>query len=222
MKTLAYPRLARLVASGAILALTVSCAGQSQTPAAAPAANVATAAPIVTVAPATAAPVVAATKAPATAAPQALLAHKAGTKHASIPKRIETFIEIDMGDHYFGDPLGAKNPVFTLPVGKTVGIHFHNEGTVMHEFAIGQKPKTEGGYEKSLFELVKADVFFYYPGGVKAEVGAAAFEEVEVEQGIQDVWVRFTVPAELKGEWEIGCFAPEHYAKGMKAKVVFQ
>ncbi len=210
--------LLRLLAGGAVLALTVSCASQAPAQSvAAPAAPVAA-----TAAPAAAAPAVAATAAPATAAPQALLAHKAGAKHELQPKRIETAIEIDMGDHYFGSTTGQKNPTFTLPVGKTVGIHFHNEGTVMHEFEVGQKYKQGGGYEKSLFELIKADVFFYYPGGVKSEVGGATFEEVEIEQGIQDVWLRFTVPAELKGEWEIGCFAPEHYEKGMKAKIVFQ
>lgn len=211
MSTLLHPRVSRTLAAGAVLALTVSCAGQTQAPAAAPVAPVA----------ATAAPAVAATSAP-TAAPQALLAHKAGTKHDLQPKRIEVAIEIDMGDHYFGNVTGQKNPTFTLPVGKTVGIHFHNDGTVMHEFEVGQKHKATGGYERSLFDLISADVFFYYPGGVKAEVGGAKFEEIEIEQGIQDVWLRFTVPAELKGEWEIGCFAPEHYEKGMKAKVVFQ
>lgn len=207
------PRLLRLLAGGAVLALTVSCA--SQAPAQSVAAPAAPAA-------ATAAPAVAATAAPATAAPQALLAHKAGATHDKMPKRIETAIEIDMYDHYFANTTGAKNPVFTLPIGKTVGIHFHNEGTVMHEFEIGQKYKQGGGYERSFFDLVKTDVFFYYPGGVKAEVGGATFEEIEVEQGIQDVWLRFTVPAELKGEWEIGCFAPEHYEKGMKATVTFK
>lgn len=218
MNTHARTHLWRVLAIGAILGLTVSCAGQTPAgPAAVPAVPAATAAPLVA---ATAAPTVAPTAA-ATLAPQALLAHKVGTKHELMPKRIEVVVEIDMADHYFGDPLGQKNPTFTVPVGKTVGIHFHNEGTVMHEFEIGQTKKADGGYERSLFDLITADVFFYY-GAVKSEVGGAMFEEIEIEPGIQDVWLRFTVPADLKGEWEIGCFAPEHYEKGMKAKIVFQ
>lgn len=204
----------RVLAIGAVLALAAGCAAPP------PATTLESAAPE---APATAAPTVAVTAAP-TAAPSLqgqLVAHKPGTVHAKIPKRIEAPYEIDMYDHYFANTLGEKNPVFTLPVGKVVGLHFHNEGTVMHEFEVGQVHKKDGGYERSLFDLIKADVFFYY-GGVKSEVGGANFEEIEIEQGIQDVWLRFTVPAELKGEWEIGCFAPEHYEKGMKATVIFQ
>ncbi|HEU5287258.1 MAG TPA: hypothetical protein VFV20_02550 [Candidatus Limnocylindria bacterium] len=175
-------------------------------------------------APTAAAPTAAAavpTAAPA-ATPQSLVvAHKLGETHKSQPKRLESVIEIDMGDHYFGNPQGAKNPTFTLPVGKTVGIHLHNEGTVMHEIVVGRTAKKDGDYETTLSELIDFDVFFYY-GDVKAEIGGAKFGEIEVEQGIRDVWLRFTVPAELKGEWELGCFAPEHYAKGMHAKLIFQ
>jgi len=219
MRTPMRTHLSRVLAIGAVLALAASCAGPS------PATTLATPAPA---AQATPAPTVAATAAPAAAAaPQGqLVAHKVGTKHALTPKRIEVASEIDMYDHYFGNPQGQKNPTLTLPAGKTVGLHFHNEGTVMHEFLIGRTPKkgdggAYDGYEKSLFDLVRTDVFFYY-GAAKSEVGGALFEEIEVEPGLQDVWLRFTVPAELKGEWEIGCFAPEHYEKGMKATIVFQ
>ena len=160
--------------------------------------------------------------APTTAGPQALVvAHRQGDAHKLQPKRLEQVVEIDMGDNYFGNTQGVKNPTFTLPVGKTVGIHLHNEGTVMHELLIGRNAKKDGDYETALHQLVDFDVFFYY-GDVKAELGGAKFEELEVEQGVRDVWLRFTVPAELKGEWELGCFAPEHYAKGMHAKLIFQ
>ena len=139
-----------------------------------------------------------------------------------LPQRLDTVIEIDMGDHYFGNVQGQKNPTFTLPAGKTVGIHLHNEGTVMHEIAIGQTLKKDSsGYEKTLTELVPSDVFFYY-GEVKGEVGGALYGEVEVDLGMRDVWIRLNVPANLKGEWELGCFVPEHYGKGMHAKLLIQ
>jgi len=173
---------------------------------------------------ATAAPATAAAAAPATAVPGLVLAHTAGETHKLQPKRLESVVEIDMGDHYFGNVLGQMNPTFTLPVGKTIGIHLHNEGAVMHELMIGQKVVVKEGeqtYERNLTELVSSDVFFYY-GAVKAEIGGARYGEIEVEQGIKDVWIRLTVPAELKGEWEIGCFAPDHYEKGMHAKLIFQ
>ncbi len=201
-----------LLAGGAILVS--ACGGSAPTAAA-------TAAPA-TPAPATPAPTVAATAAPATLPPGLLvLDHKAGTTHKLQPKRVETVVEIDMGDHYFGSVDGQKNPTFTIAAGKTVGIHIHNEGTVMHEIVFGRTPKKDGDYETTLTELVPSDVFFYY-GDVKAEVGGAMYGELEIEKGIKDVWIRIKVPANLKGEWEIGCFAPEHYAKGMHAKLIIQ
>lgn len=211
-------RPSRFLAGGAILALAVTCGGTT------PATTVVTpaATPVVTAPPLTAAAPTATAAAPTASPAQAQVAsHKVGTKHAQQPKRLEAVVEIDMYDHYFASPEGVKNPTFTLPVGKTIGLHFHNEGTEMHEFEIGRTLKQGGGYEKSLFDLVKADVFFYY-GTVKAEVGGATFEEIEMDAGLKDVWIRLIVPAELKGEWEIGCFAPEHYEKGMHAKLSFQ
>lgn len=202
-------RLSRSLAVGAIVTLAVTCGGT------APATTGATTAP-------TAATAAAASVAAAANPVQAqAISHKVGATHAQQPKRLEAVVEVDMYDHYFAGPDGAKNPTFTLPVGKTVGLHFHNEGTAMHEFEIGRTAKKDGGYEKSLFEAVKADIFFYY-ATAKSEIGGATFEEMEIEPGLRDIWLRFTVPAALKGEWEIGCFAPEHYEKGMHAKVIFQ
>lgn len=199
--------LSRFLALGAITTLAVTCGGTE------PATTGATTAP-------TSAPAASVAAAASPVQGQAI-AHKAGATHAQQPKRLEAVFEVDMYENYFAGPDGAKNPTFTLPTGKTIGLHFHNEGTTMHEFAIGRTAKKDGGYEKGLFEAVSADVFFYY-GAAKSEIGGATFEEIEVEPGLRDVWLRFTVPAQLKGEWEIGCFAPEHYEKGMHAKVIFQ
>ena len=204
-------RASLFLAAGAILVSAAAC-GSS-----APAASAPTAAG--PVAAATPTPTVAPTASPA---PGQVVAHKMGATHVLQPKRLETVIEIDMGDHYFGNVQAQKNPTFTLPAGKTVGIHLHNEGTVMHEIAIGQTLKKDSsGYEKTLTELVPSDVFFYY-GEVKGEVGGAMYGEVEVDLGMRDVWIRLNVPANLKGEWELGCFVPEHYGKGMHAKLLIQ
>ena len=204
-------RASVILAGGAIF---VSACGGGSAPAAAPTVA-ATAAPAAV---ATAAP----TAAPATPAPKGqVIAHKAGAAHKLQPKRVESVVEIDMGDHYFGNVQGQKNPTFTIPTGKTIGIHIHNEGTVMHEIVIGRTLKKGGDYEETLTQLVESDVFFYY-GEVKAEIGGAMYGEVEVEDSIRDVWIRINVPAKFKGEWEIGCFAPEHYEKGMHAKLIFQ
>lgn len=135
------------------------------------------------------------------------------------PKRLEEVVQIDMYDFYFATPKGEKNPTIRLPAGKTVGLHLHNEGKVVHELAIGRKPKADGGYGEVLTELVPVDLFFYY-GDVKAEVEEAQFGELEVDAGIQHVWMRLQIPPEFRGEWEIGCFVEGHYEQGMKTTLV--
>lgn len=155
----------------------------------------------------------------------ALLAvHKAGETHQFAPKRLEAVIEIDMNEFSFAKPQGERNPTFRLPAGKTVGIHIHNEGAIVHELAIGRKAKaTADGfeYEEILMEKVPSDLFFYY-GKVKAEVEDALFGELEIEAGVRDVWIRLNIPAELKGEWELGCFVQGHYEQGMKARLLVE
>jgi uncharacterized cupredoxin-like copper-binding protein len=202
-------RVLSVLAGGAIL---VSACGS-----AAPATS-ATAAPV-TAAPVTAA---AATAAPATPAPGLVLAHKAGEVHKLQPKRLESVLEIDMGDHFFANVEGVKNPTFALATGKTVGIHLHNEGAVLHEIMIGRNLNAKkDDYEQNLTELVASDVFFYY-GSSRAEIGGAKYGEIEMDVGMRDGWIRINIPANLKGEWEIGCFAEDHYDKGMHAKLIFQ
>lgn len=121
---------------------------------------------------------------------------------------------------YFSSPQGGRNPSFKLPAGKTVGIHIHNEGGVTHELAIGRKID-KGEYQEVLTELVPSDLFFYY-GSVKAEVEGAEFGEIEVDAGVRDVWLRLNIPAELKGQWEIGCFVEGHYEAGMHATLLVE
>jgi uncharacterized cupredoxin-like copper-binding protein len=150
----------------------------------------------------------------------AILPHATGAAHPFQPKRLETVLEIDMYEFYFADPQGQKNPTFKLPAGKTVGIHLHNEGDIEHELAIGRAIK-EDEYQEVLTELVPSDLFFYY-GQTKAEVEDAKFGELEVDIGVRDVWIRLNIPAELKGEWEIGCFYEGHYEAGMKAKLIVE
>jgi uncharacterized cupredoxin-like copper-binding protein len=149
-----------------------------------------------------------------------LAAHKAGETHSFVPKRLEAVVEIDMNEFSFANPRGERNPTFKLPAGKTVGIHIHNEGAIVHELAIGRKIKG-GEYEEVLTELVPSDLFFYY-GQNKAEVEDAKFGELEVDTGVRDVWMRLNIPTGLKGEWELGCFVEGHYEQGMKARLLVE
>lgn len=159
-----------------------------------------------------------------------IASHAPGLEHQAKPKRLEAIVEIDMNEFSLDNPKGEKNPVFRLPAGKTVGLHLHNEGKILHEFLVGRGSlkyeeaggkKAPAGYEMNLFDLVEADIFLYY-GTEKVEVGEAKFGEIEVPAGVRDLWIRFKVPPDLKGEWEIGCFVEGHYEAGMKAKLVIE
>lgn len=148
------------------------------------------------------------------------------------PKRLQSKITIEMNEgasDMFFSAEGAKGGPFRLPTGKTVGIHFVNKGKEKHEFFFGRTPKTVDGkvdgYEVNLFEKVTGDIFVY-ANGKMVEIGGAEFEEVEVEPGAE-VWIRASFPADLKGEWQIGCFVQEpdkkgHYDQGMKAALILE
>lgn len=171
---------------------------------------------------------------PAAVVQPAAVVHPAGLTHQLMPKRLQTVVEMDMAEFAFASPDGQSNPTFRIPAGKTVGIHLHNEGSVVHELVMGRKPaklvETDqsgtkvvrpDGYDTMLFDELEADVFFYY-GEAKAEIGGARFEELEVDPGIKDIWLRLQFPPELKGEWELGCFVPGHYEAGMHATLIVE
>ena len=40
--------------------------------------------------------------------------------------------------------------------------------------------------------------------------------------GVRDIWIRMTTPAELKGEWELGCLVAGHYEHGVKAELLVE
>ncbi len=149
------------------------------------------------------------------------------------PKGMEANITVVMDETprgmFFATSEGVKGGPFRVPAGKTVGLHLVNKGDMTHELMIGQELDTmQGqthGYEVNLFREVAADVFVY-PSGTKIEIGGSEFEEIEVGPGA-DLWIRVTFPAEMKGEWEMGCFVHEpnersHYEQGMMAKLIIE
>jgi len=169
----------------------------------------------------------------ATAQPVAAAPHPKAEAKAAKPKGLEAIIEVHMFDNYFANAAGEQNPTFRVSAGKTVGFHIHNEGKIVHELAIGRKLKVEekevsgkkvtvpAGYETNLFDMVDADLFFYY-GTAKAELEGAKFEELEIEPGIRDTWIRLKFPESAKGTWELGCFVPGHYETGMKTTLIVE
>jgi uncharacterized cupredoxin-like copper-binding protein len=146
--------------------------------------------------------------------------HQAGQSHPFQPARLEATMYVDMGEFFFANLEGARNPEYRLPADTTVGIHIHNEGVILHELAIGRTVEN-GEYAELLTQLVPSDLFFYY-GRARVEVEDVRFGEIEVDPGIKDMWIRINVPAEFKGRWELGCFVEGHFEAGMRATLIIE
>lgn len=129
-------------------------------------------------------------------------------------------VQVELGEFYF------KPATLTLPAGQTVQLELVNRGRVEHEFMVGleARPKEHaeaekeehGGYMRDFFEGI--DVNYTVEKG-KVEQEAEHGFEVELEPGGRAL-LTFTIPADRRGTWEIGCFVPGHYEAGMKATLI--
>ncbi len=113
------------------------------------------------------------------------------------------------------------NTPIVLESGKSYALEFENKGKIKHEVLWGRSPiKTATGaledYETNLFATTSAVV-----DSKGWEVVNAGLIEVVLEPG-QTLEVIVTIPAEMKGDWDMGCFQPGHYEAGMHAAIVIQ
>jgi uncharacterized cupredoxin-like copper-binding protein len=113
------------------------------------------------------------------------------------------------------------NTPVVLETGKSYALEFTNVGKLKHEVLWGRSPiKTATGaledYETNLFASTEAVV-----DNKGWEVVNAGLIEVVLEPG-QTLEVIVTIPEEMKGDWEMGCFQPGHYEAGMHAAIVIQ
>jgi uncharacterized cupredoxin-like copper-binding protein len=114
----------------------------------------------------------------------------------------------------------ANTPI-VLEIGKSYALEFENIGKIKHEVLWGRTPiKTATGaledYETNLFASTSAVV-----DSKGWEIVNAGLIEVVLEPG-QTMEVIVTIPEEMKGDWEMGCFQPGHYEAGMHAAIVIQ
>jgi uncharacterized cupredoxin-like copper-binding protein len=132
-------------------------------------------------------------------------------------------VQVRMSEFKFEpDPIRVK-------AGQEVRLDLVNEGTVVHEFMVGRDAMMMGhgtmlhGYETDFFGRGALPVQHKgeeYQVGSPEEIEETGWH-VEVEPGGK-VDLAFTVSAENKGEWEIGCFTPGHYQAGMKGKLIVE
>jgi uncharacterized cupredoxin-like copper-binding protein len=127
-------------------------------------------------------------------------------------------IIIDVGEYFFrvrGQPPGAP---LVLTAGERTEIVFWNEGRMLHEVYFGRDVVMEAGrpdgYAIQLFDGVEVEVLGRMAGRYfKIEAGSLLEIYLHPRQRLR---VFFTMPAEKRGTWEMGCFLPGHYEAGQR------
>lgn len=131
-----------------------------------------------------------------------------------------TQVRIEMGEYYFQAEGQEQNEAIVLQAGQPYELVFANVGTLEHEVLIGRELLVEDGepdgYETNLLGAVVTDVF-----EDDWMVRMSGMIEFELEEG-ESLTMLVTVPEDLVGTWEIGCFIPGHYQAGMKAPFVIE
>ncbi len=142
----------------------------------------------------------------------------ASSAFAQDVERIELVIELH--EYNFTVAGGEANAPIVFQAGQPYSVVFSNVGMMEHEVLIGRTVLVEDGvpdgYETNLLDATPVDLV-----GDDWEVGTSGFVEVELEPG-QSVTIHFTLPDELIGTWEIGCFIAGHYQAGMLAPVIVE
>ena len=131
-----------------------------------------------------------------------------------------TQLRIEMGEFYFQVEGQEQNDAIVLQAGQPYELVFANVGTMEHEVLIGRELLVEDGvpdgYETNLLDAVVTDVY-----EDDWMVRMSGMIEFELEEG-ESITMLVTVPEDLVGTWEIGCFIPGHYQAGMKASFVIE
>jgi uncharacterized cupredoxin-like copper-binding protein len=115
---------------------------------------------------------------------------------------------------------GPNEPIM-LESGKTYAFEFKNEDNLDHEILWGSKfmindQGQREDYETNLFEEVEVIV-----EGDGWEAHSPGLIELELKAG-KALEVIVTIPEEVKGQWEMGCFVPGHHEAGMHTPIVIQ
>jgi uncharacterized cupredoxin-like copper-binding protein len=130
-------------------------------------------------------------------------------------------IEIDMRDHAF------TPATLRIPAGHSVTLVFENTGSVEHEFMAG-RGVSDGDFEVDLFAGLEVTMGTVTMAEHSADAdhdhaaGAADHDHAGGDHGTMvglepgsGTTMTFTLPTDRRGEWEMACFLPRHYERGM-------
>lgn len=131
-------------------------------------------------------------------------------------------IRVLMGEMYFQIEGQDKGAPLHLKAGERYELIFENDGQMKHEVLLGRDVIERDGrprnYREHLLSAVPVDVEIetIIDGKQREiEVEANGITEVELDAGTRAA-ISFKLPAEAKGQWELGCFIAGHYEAGMR------
>jgi uncharacterized cupredoxin-like copper-binding protein len=130
------------------------------------------------------------------------------------------YIKVQMGDDFYEVKGYDKGTPLRVKAGQVFWIVLKNNGKFAHEISWGRNLIDKGnyydGYRENLLENVQVNII-----GEKFELVANDLTYFSLEPG-QEAELEMTLPAEVIGEWEMGCFISPHYQNGMHLKFIVE
>ncbi len=131
----------------------------------------------------------------------------------------EQTLNISLNNFSFTLEGQGPNEAIKLEAGKTYAFHFKNTDKLDHEILWGQsfmlndKGQRED-YETNLFEAIEIKV-----EGDGWDAISPGLIELELKAG-KEIEIVVSIPEDVKGEWEMGCFVTGHHEAGMHTPIV--
>ncbi len=132
------------------------------------------------------------------------------------------YIKVQMGEYFYEVKGNDKGTPLRVKAGQVFWIVLENTGTLVHSISWGRNPRydekvrADNGYRENLLENVQVHV-----QGENWHLYANGLPDIYLDPG-QEVELEMTLPAEVIGEWEMGCFVSPHYQNGMHLKFIVE
>ncbi len=132
------------------------------------------------------------------------------------------YIKVQMGEYFYEVKGIDKGTPLRVKAGQVFWIVLKNNGTSEHSISWGRNPRydekvrADNGYRENLLENVQV-----YVQGENWHLFANGLPDIHLRPG-QEVELEITLPAEVIGEWEMGCFISANYQNGMHLKFVVE
>ena len=127
------------------------------------------------------------------------------------------YIKVQMGDDFYEVKGNDKGTPLRVKAGQVFWIVLKNNGEYEHHVSWGRNLiDYYDGYRENLLENVQVIII-----GEKFELVANDLTYFSLDPG-QEAELEMTLPAEVIGEWEMGCFISPHYQNGMHLKFIVE